>query len=224
MTGRVGGVAPDRLVQGLAEGVLAATKDADPAGRVSPPALLYRLLKLSNLINRPFLTHLAGRYDLSLNDVRVLMTLAAMSEAASHELSQVTGVHPMNISRSVARLRRRGRIIEREDPGNRRRKILTPTPEGWELYARLSPHVGVISTFLFEALSPLEAELLGKLIDLLTQRMEAVDLNSPLLIDVQALAEDAAVHPQAADDDRPPPRGRGRPPKSETRGYRRPYG
>lgn len=180
----------------MAEGVRAGSaRDDGPGGQPSPAALLYRLLKLSNLINRPFYSHFADRYDLTMNGLRVLMTLAAMSEAASHELCQVTGMHPMNVSRSVARLRRQDRITERSDPTNRRRKILSPTPEGWALYDKLTPHVKVLAQVLFDTLSPLEAELLARLTDLLTARLEAVDLNDPLLIDVQALAQD--VEPPA---------------------------
>ena len=181
----------------------AVQPDAAPSGGAltdqANARLLYRLLKLSNLIGRPFFTHFADRYDLTMNDTRVLMTLASMSEAASHEICQVNGMHPMNVSRSVARLRRQGRIDERSDPDNRRRKILTPTPEGWELYSKLTPHVNVLSDFVFGALSGLEADLLGKLVDLLTQRLEAVDLNSSQLIDVEALAQevDAAVSTDA---------------------------
>jgi DNA-binding MarR family transcriptional regulator len=157
----------------------------------SHPELLYRLLKLTNLIGRPFFSHLSDRYDLTMNDLRVLMTLAPMGEAASHELCQVTGMHPMNVSRTVARLRRQGRIEERADPVNRRRKILRPTREGLEVYEAITPHVKVISEFLFDSLSPLEAEFLSKLIDTLSRRLEAVDLNSPVLIDADALAQEA---------------------------------
>ena len=167
-------------------------------GQEAHASLLYRLLKLSNLIGRPFFAHFADRYDLTMNDLRVLMTLAPLEEAASHELCQVTGMHPMNVSRSVARLRRQERIVERSDPDNRRRKILRPTPEGWALYDKLTPHVKVLAQFLFDTLSPLEAELLARLTDLLTARLEAVDLNNPLLIDAEVLAQDVA--PQA-----PPP-------------------
>jgi len=160
--------------------------------RPAHPSLLYRLLKLSNLIGRPFFAHFAERYDLTMNDLRVLMMLAHMTEAASHELCQVTGMHPMNVSRSVARLRRQGRVSERSDPTNRRRKILSLTPAGAALYHKLTPHVKVLSEFLFDPLSALEAEILSKLIDLLTKRLEAVDLNSPLLIDADALAMEAS--------------------------------
>jgi len=148
------------------------------------PRLLYRLLKLSNLINRPFFTHFADRYDLTLNDVRVLMSLAFVGQAASHELCDSTGMHPMNVSRSAARLKRQGRITERADPGNRRRKLLAPTDEGWALYHKLAPHVKVLSEFVLNGL---------------TER-EAVDLDSHLLIDAEALEREAqgAVPPPPA--------------------------
>ena len=64
------------------------------------PRLLYHLLKLSNLVGRPFFTHFAARHDLTLNDARVLLSLASVRQAASHELCDMTGMHPMNVSRS----------------------------------------------------------------------------------------------------------------------------
>jgi DNA-binding MarR family transcriptional regulator len=191
--------------------------EADAAGSASSsrdpwhPDMLYRLLKLGNLIGRPFFSHFSERYDLTMNDLRVLMTLAPMGEAASHELCQVTGMHPMNVSRSVARMRRQGRIAERSDPTNRRRKILKTTAAGQDLYERLTPHVKVISEFLFDTLTAEEAESLSRLVDKLSSRLEAVDLNSSVLIDAEALAKDD----QAPSVLRPPgkPNGHARRPK-----------
>ena len=151
------------------------------------PRLLYRLLKLTNLIGRPFFTHFADRYDLTLNDARVLMSLTAVGQAASHELCDATGMHPMNVSRSVARLVRLGRIAERADPGNRRRKLLTPTAEGWALHHLLAPHFKVLAEFVFATLSQREVEFLSSLIAVLSERLESVDLESSKLIDAAAL-------------------------------------
>ena len=163
------------------------------------PALLYSLLKLSNLIGRPFFTHFADRYDLAMNDVRVLMRLAHVGQAASHELCEATGMHPMNVSRSVARLKRQGRITDRADPDNRRRKLLTPTDEGRALYHTLAPHVKVLSEYVLATLSQREVEFLSSLLEVLTDRLEMVDLDSTQLIDAEALErqkqEDAAKAP-----------------------------
>jgi DNA-binding MarR family transcriptional regulator len=162
------------------------------------PRLLYHLLKLSNLVGRPFFTHFADRYDLTLNDVRVLMSLSHVGQAASHELCDATGMHPMNVSRSVARLKRLGRVTDRADPDNRRRKLLTPTAEGWALYRKLAPHVSAISEFTLANLSEREVEFLSSLIAVLAERLESVDLNSPLLIDAEALSRELDEAEQAA--------------------------
>jgi DNA-binding MarR family transcriptional regulator len=171
------------------------SEPASPPGgeltHASEAYLVRTLSKLSNLVGRPFFSHFADRYDLTRNEVDVLLTLVEMREAAAHELCRVTGMHPMNVSRSVARLRRQGRISERSDPDNRRRKILAPTPEGWELAARLRPHVKAMSDFLCASLSELEADFMAKLLRRLIERLQAVDLNSPILIDQEALEEDA---------------------------------
>jgi DNA-binding MarR family transcriptional regulator len=166
--------------------------------RAGETDLIRTLTKLSNLVGRPFFSHFADRYDLTRNDVGVLLTLAEMREAAAHELCRVTGMHPMNVSRSVARLRRQGRISERSDPANRRRKILTPTDAGWELDAALKPHVKVMSDFLCASLTELEADFLAKLLKRLIERLQSVDLSSPILLDAQALAQDAEAPAKAA--------------------------
>ena len=158
----------------------AISMQPDPV--VSPHVVWYRLLKLTNLIGRPFFTRFAQQYELSTNDWRVVVTLASMPEAASHELWQATGMHPMNVSRSVATLRKQGRVTERTDPSNRRRKILSLTPKGWEVYNRGVPQVRKMSQFLFASMSPLEVEFLGRLVDLLIGRLEEVDLESAMFV------------------------------------------
>lgn len=164
------------------------TETGAPAGHLSRANVLFRLLKLSNLITRPFFVHFAERYELSLNDLRVLMTLAMVPSSASHELADATGMHPMNVSRSVAVLVRQGRIEARRDPDNRRRKILTLTADGQEVERALIPHVRKIAAFLFDPMTPLEVEFLSKLLDLLIGRLEEVDPGSPELIDLEALS------------------------------------
>ena len=143
----------------------------DPAHR-APTLVLYRLLKLANLIVQPFLANDAARYQISMNELRVLTTLAPMGEAASHEVGTIAGMHPMNVSRAVAALSRQKRIQQRPDPTNRRRKLLTLTPKGWKLHEDLMPHVREIATSLFATLQPEELEVLSKLIDKMTARLD----------------------------------------------------
>jgi DNA-binding MarR family transcriptional regulator len=154
------------------ENWLHALSAADDPRHVSPSLVLYRLLKLSNLISGPFFAADAVRYRISLNELRVLMTLAPLRQAASHELAALAGMHPMNVSRAVAALRRHDRVVQQPDPANRRRKLLKLTPRGWTLYRHLLPHVGEVAAQVFRDLTRGEIAQLSRLIDMMTARLE----------------------------------------------------
>lgn len=145
---------------------------------LSQQSVWYRLMKLTNLIHRPFFTRHAKRYHLTINDARVLVTLASLSEAAAHELCDATGMHPMNVSRCVATLRRQGRIAERRDPDNGRRKILRLTRKGWTVCRSFVPDMERISDFLLSSMSEPEVEFLSRLVDQLIERLESADARS----------------------------------------------
>jgi DNA-binding MarR family transcriptional regulator len=152
---------------------LHALSAADDPGHRAPTLVLYRLLKLSNLISLPFFADDAARYQISMNELRVLTTLAPLGEAASHEVGTVAGMHPMNVSRAVAALTKQKRIQQRPDPDNRRRKLLTLTSKGWKLHADLMPHVQQVADSLFATLERDDLELLSRLIDKMTAQLEA---------------------------------------------------
>ncbi len=174
-------VAVEELMPRARDAKSVAPRQADPA--LSPQIVWYRLLKLESLMGRPFFMRFAQQYEMSGNDWRVMVTLAAMPELASHELCQLTGMHPMNVSRSVASLRKQGRVAERTDPTNRRRKILSLTEDGWNVYDKGVPRVRKMTQLLFSSMSPLEVEFFGRLIDMLVTRLEDADLDDSEFID-----------------------------------------
>jgi MarR family transcriptional regulator, lower aerobic nicotinate degradation pathway regulator len=154
---------------------LRALTAVDDPGHTSPTLVLYRLLKLSNMITRPFFADESERYDISVNELRVLMTLAPLREAASHELGVVAAMHPMNVSRAVAALRRQGRLQQQPDPNNRRRKLLKLTKEGWALYQNLMPHVQQVADNLFGDMSSEDIRQLSRYIDIMTEHLNTAD-------------------------------------------------
>lgn len=150
----------------------ALTRPDDPEHHL-PPMLLYRMLKLSNLIVRPYFVNRAEAYKMNVNEMRVLMTLAPMGEAASHELCEVAGLHPMNVSRAVATLRSQGRVEERRDDENRRRKLLRLTPEGQRVYDELTPDAEDAARRLFAGIDEKVLLNLSAIIDRLTENVLA---------------------------------------------------
>lgn len=135
--------------------------------------LLIKLLKFANLINRPLQDQVADTQEISLNGVRIMLGLGGKGEAASHELAELMAMHPMNVSRATAELRREGRVEERCDPANRRRKPLHLTSAGWRSYERLIPQIRSVAEQLFARVTHEEQRLLSCMIDRINGEIEA---------------------------------------------------
>jgi DNA-binding MarR family transcriptional regulator len=118
--------------------------------------LLVAILKLASVINRPMKEGLADPEGLTLNEVRALMSLGGEGELAGHELSRAIGMQPMNASRALASLEKRGWIEEVEDPGNRRRKPYAISDAGIDAYRAMIPELADIAEILFTDLSDAE--------------------------------------------------------------------
>jgi DNA-binding MarR family transcriptional regulator len=157
------------LAQRGVERVLKRIEDGDKT------AMLHQLLKLTNRLMAPFSTHLSHRYKISLNEFRMLMTIGALGQTASHELAEMTGVNVMSVSRAVATLERHRRIEVVPDPKNRRRKWLTLTEEGRRLYEIMRPQSEKVADYLFSDLSNAETEQLAKILNHLIDTLEATD-------------------------------------------------
>ena len=150
-------------------------RTANDNARSDKAAMLHQLLKLTNRLMAPFSTHLSHRYKISLNEFRMLMTIGALGQTASHELADMTGVNVMSVSRAVATLERHGRIEVVPDPKNRRRKWLTLTEEGRRLYEIMRPQSEKVADYLFSDLSEAETAQLGSILTRLIDTLEATD-------------------------------------------------
>ena len=145
---------------------------SEPEGKVGT---LHRLLKLNNRLMAPFSTHLSHRYNISLNEFRLLMAIGRLGTSASHELAEHTGVNAMSVSRAVGTLQRHGRISVETDPANRRRKVLRLTGEGRRLYEIMRPHTEAVADYLLRGMSGAELARLDAIVGQLIGRLEATD-------------------------------------------------
>jgi len=135
--------------------------------------LVARLLRLVNLIAKPFFSEHASRHHLPINDWRVLMTLAAKPRVAASDICERTGMHPMNVSRSVARLERLGRVKRYTDAQDRRRSLLRLTPAGRTVFGSIAPSAQAREEAVRRTLSVREGLVLRDLLDKMIVRMGA---------------------------------------------------
>ena len=149
-------------------------KNTAAAMPASSQDVWYRLMKLGNLVNRPFFSLEARLYHISINEWRIIMTLAYLGETAAHELADASGLHPMNVSRSLALLRRQGRVEVRVDPDNRRRKLFRLTLSGKTLHREISPHMKKRADQLFDLLTERQIDQFGRTIDQLILGLQKI--------------------------------------------------
>lgn len=125
----------------------------------------HRMMRLINLIAKPFFARHAEQNDLSINEWRIVMLLAAHPESSASELAARSGMILMNVSRGVRRLVRMGRVARKGDPGDGRRVLLMLTARGRALYGRIAPNAWRSEQEVRALLSPREAAELSRLLD-----------------------------------------------------------
>jgi DNA-binding MarR family transcriptional regulator len=121
----------------------------------------------SGLLNAAFEAHGQG---LRSYHYRLLAALEEWGPASQADLGRSTGIDRSDVTAALAELESRNLIERAADPGNKRRNIVTLTPQGTERLNDLDILVGTIQD---ELLAPLTA----------TQRRQFITLISRLLGD-----------------------------------------
>ncbi len=117
-------------------------------------ALLVDLLKLATFIAQPMREGVAEPLGLAANDLKIILALGGEGELAGHELSEIMGLPPMNVSRAIAALTARGLVEPGEDASNRRRKPVRLTAAGSALFQQTIPAMAGVGGHLFADFTP----------------------------------------------------------------------
>lgn len=113
-------------------------------------AVLVDLLKLATFIGGPMREGVADPMGITATDLRIVLALGGEGELAGHELSEIMGVAPMNVSRTINGLMERGLVEPGLDRSNRRRKPVRLTAEGERLFGDTIPAMAVVGADLFK--------------------------------------------------------------------------
>ncbi len=154
---------------------------ADPA----QVQLLIRLLKLGSFINTPMKDGVCDPAGVSATELKVMMALAGEGALAGHDLVEIMGAPPMNVSRALAALRGRGWIEGARDPENRRRKPVRLSGAGHHAYRTMAPDVAAVAQALLGTLSARQSRefaatadrIIDAMADWITSHHQDVKLN-----------------------------------------------
>ena len=138
-------------------------------------SIFFKLVRVVNLTARPFSESLGKTSRLSLNDWRVLLVLANHPQVAASEVAAFTGLDKMSVSRALAALERRGRVVRKVDAADRRRMLLRLSAAGERLYERIGVPAKQRERSLFRGIGEADQEQLASLLDRLIDNLVKAD-------------------------------------------------
>ena len=138
-------------------------------------SIFFKLVRVVNLTARPFSESIGKAHHLSLNEWRVLLVLANHPRVVGSEVAALTGLDKMTVSRAIAALERRGRVVRKVDATDRRRMLLRLSAAGERLYERIGVPAKAREKSLFRGIGNVDQARLGRLLDRLIDNLRAAD-------------------------------------------------
>lgn len=129
--------------------------------------LLASIHVMSRLIDRAFQSRISNKFDLSLAEWRVLLTLAGKPSATAAEIIDSWAMEKMAVSRAVRRLERMGRINREQNADDRRSFSLSLTARGRQVYDDILPTANARYHEIFSQLSREDLQFLRVTLDVL---------------------------------------------------------
>lgn len=132
--------------------------------------LPYRLSLLANLVSGTLAQRYARRFDLTVNEWRVMAALGEADNRTADQVCRATALDKVSVSRAVARLRRAGRLRRTTARHDRRCANLSLTAAGRRVYQQIVPLAVDYERRLVDALEAEERRHLDTLLATLTER------------------------------------------------------
>jgi DNA-binding MarR family transcriptional regulator len=137
--------------------------------------LNYRLKRIVSLGGAPAIRLCEGRYGVSRFEWRLVAALVEEGPMAPTALVRRTGVDAARASLGVRALVAKHLATRRIQDGDRRRAVVSVTPQGYALYAELFPQLAAINRRLVEALDDEEVAVLDRCLAKLAARALAIE-------------------------------------------------
>jgi DNA-binding MarR family transcriptional regulator len=121
--------------------------------------LPYRLSVLTNRISRQIARLYARRFAVTIPEWRIMAVLGRFGAMTANEIVDRTAMDKVRVSRAVALLVRKGRLLRRADPADRRRIVLDLSAKGRAVYEEIVPLALGVEARLLAPLTPAERAL-----------------------------------------------------------------
>lgn len=137
--------------------------------------LPYRTNRLAQGISDSLSRIYMERFGILVSEWRVLVTLAEFGELRATQITGMTAMDKVRVSRAVAGLDRRGFLQRRPCEQDSRASWLSLTAAGQDLYRRVEPEVLAWEADFLAPLSAGQRQQLFDLLDTLDRRLQTLD-------------------------------------------------
>jgi DNA-binding MarR family transcriptional regulator len=110
--------------------------------------------------------------NLPILEWQLLFSIARFGSCHVAYVTQRTSIDPAHGSRAASALEKKGLITRREDPANKRRKLISLTSKGVETFERIWPKARQVTSSLTDRLNPEEFLEFKRLLDILNATPE----------------------------------------------------
>lgn len=136
--------------------------------------IILRAVAFTSKIRQAVTRDVLAREDLPLIEWRLMFSVARFGTCHLAHITRHTSLDPAHGSRAAAALEKKGLIERHDDPDNRRRKLISLTPMGKELFNRIWPSAQEMIRQITDHLSPDDFETLKRLLDILNSVADPV--------------------------------------------------
>lgn len=134
----------------------------------------YRLSVLQQEVSRSIAGIYARRFDLMRHDWRVMAVLGAGEPLSANGVAERTNMDKVQVSRAIARLKRKSLVAQQQDRDDKRKSSLRLTAKGRDIYREIVPLARAREAKLLSVLSATELQQLDRLMDKLYRQAHAL--------------------------------------------------
>jgi len=134
--------------------------------------LILRARGFTSRVRRMVTIDVLQNEDLQILEWQLLFSVARFGSCHLAFITRSTSIDPAHGSRAASTLETKGLITRREDPENRRRKLISMTPKGVEAFERIWPSARMAVKNITDQLDPVDFAELKRLMDLLNKASE----------------------------------------------------
>ena len=130
---------------------------------------------LSNRIGRAFYNEVETRFNITIAEWRVMLTLAAEPGVSAAEITNRWAIEKMAVNRAIQRLVDDGNVSRTRDPEDRRSYRLALTAKGRKLYEKIAPAANKRYAELISSVSETELKSMVAVLQKMIQRAEELN-------------------------------------------------